>query len=153
MKSKKFKIAIVVSQFNKEISDALLNGAMDYIIDVEKKTNKLIYTEIFKVPGAFEIPGMVNLLIKNDADLDGILTLGSVIKGETAHFEYISESVVHSIANLSISSNIPIVFGVLTTYDYEQAFKRADVNQLNNGGEVMRTLLDMLEIYSQIKNK
>ena len=150
MKSKKFKIAIVVSQFNKEISDALLNGAKS---TVEKKAKKIVDIEIFKVPGAFEIPGIVNLLIKNDADLDGILTLGSVIKGETAHFEYISESVVHSIANISISSDIPFVFGVLTTYDYEQAFKRADVNQLNNGGEVMSTLLDMLAIYSQIKNK
>ena len=150
MKSKKFKIAIVVSQFNKEISDALLYGAKS---TVEKRAKKIVDIEIFKVPGAFEIPGIVNLLIKNDADLDGILTLGSVIKGETAHFEYISESVVHSIANISISSDIPIVFGVLTTYDYEQAFKRADVNQLNNGGEVMSTLLDMLAIYSQIKNK
>ena len=150
MKSKKFKIAIVVSQFNKEISDALLNGAKS---TVAKKAKKIVDIEIFKVPGAFEIPGMVNLLIKNDADLDGILTLGSVIKGETAHFEYISESVVRSIASISISSDIPIVFGVLTTYDYEQAFERADINQLNNGGEVMSTLLDMLVIYSQIKNK
>ena len=150
MKSKKFKIAIVISQFNKEISDALLNGAKSTVI---KKAKEIVDVEIFKVPGAFEIPGMVNLLIRNDADLDGILTLGSVIKGETAHFEYISESVVRSISNISISSDIPIIFGVLTTYNYEQAFKRADVKQLNNGGEVMSSLLDMLAIYNQIKNK
>ena len=141
-------IYIVAGTFYKELSSNLIQGAQG-ILDSVLDDNNLT---IIKVPGAFEIPGMVKQIIDiHNPDL--IITLGVLIKGETAHFEYISESVVHSIANLSISSNIPIVFGVLTTYDYEQAFKRADVNQLNNGGEVMSTLLDMLEIYSQIKNK
>ena len=143
-----FNIAIVISKFNKDISNGLLNGA-----ELEIKKHENINIEIFEVSGAFEIPGTVNLLIKNNKSFDGILTLGSIIKGETAHFEYISESVTTSISKISSISDIPIIFGVLTTYNYEQASIRSDINKLNKGGEVMKSLLDMIIIYNQIKNK
>ena len=142
-------ITIVVSQFNKEISTKLLNGALEAYKNIHGNTDSV---NIIKVSGAFEIPGTVKQVIDNDENIDAIVTLGSVIKGETAHFEYISSSVTDSLSQLSIYAKIPIIYGILTTYTLKQAIERADSNQLNKGGEVMQAALDSMHVYKNISN-
>ena len=95
-----YKIAIVVSQFNKEISDNLLEGALDEYNQTFEDSRSNI--DIFDVPGAFEIPGTIMKILKNNKKYHAIIALGNVIKGETAHFEYISSSVTHSISKIQI---------------------------------------------------
>ena len=142
-------ITIVVSQFNKKISRKLLKGALDTYKNACGNTDNV---NVIKVPGAFEIPGTVKQVIDNDKKIGAIVTLGSVIKGETAHFEYISSSVTDSLSQLSIYTKIPIIYGILTTYTLKQAIERADSNQLNKGGEVMQAALNSMHVYKNISN-
>ena len=106
--------------------------------------------QVFKVPGAFEIPGAVTQILKNNNDINAIVTLGCVIKGETAHFEYICSSVTNSISKLSLEANIPIIYGILTAYNFEQALERSDPNRKNKGGEVMQAAIDTIKTWSEI---
>ena len=139
MDKEKINVVVIKSAFNSEIVDNLYRG-------VEKSFNdkKLSHVmEVIEVPGAFEIPYMANLVLHrplNFADIPGskyrvpvlpdcIITLGCVIKGETAHFEYISNSCASTLSQLTLkSSGIPIMFGVITAYTREQALKRSEVN-------------------------
>ena len=147
------KIAIVLSEFNKEISNNLLEGArtsFNRILD--EKDNSL---ELYRVPGAFEIPSAVKQLLKNKNNLDAIVTLGCVIKGETAHFEYISSSVTDSISQISIDSDthIPIIYGILTTYDYNQALERSNPLKKDKGGQVMEAAINTIKTFKDIQTK
>ena len=144
-------IAIIVSQFNKEISENLLEGALD---NYKKNEYNLKNISVFEVPGAFEIPYFIKkLLINKSKEYDAIITFGSVIKGETAHFEFISKSVTDQIMNLSTNNslNIPILYGILTTYNYNQALERSMISIGNKGGEVMQAALDLLKIINKLK--
>ena len=133
-------IYIISSTFYPDLSTNLINGAKDAakgILDVNT-------INVITVPGAFEIPGMVKKITDNQ-NPDLIITLGVLIKGETAHFEYISNAVSNSISMLTIQSNMPIIFGVITAYDKEQAISRS----MNKGYEAMETGLKMLELYDK----
>ena len=159
------KIAIVISEFNNDISQNLLNGAFlrfknnfwnKMKFEYEKDyygTNESTNLTIFRVPGAFEIPTAVSQILKNNSIYDAIVTLGCVIKGETAHFEFISASVTNSISQISIhkKTNIPIILGILTTYDYEQALKRSNPKDKDKGGEVMQAAVDTIKTFNKIK--
>jgi len=145
---KKYNIAIVLSQYNPEISDYLLKGALESYNKIGSSENISVY----KVPGAFEIPGTVNQIIKNNIDFDAIVTLGSIIKGETAHFDYISSSVTNSLSLLSKESKIPVIFGILTTFNYEQGLERSDPSKKNKGGEVMDAAISTIETYHKISH-
>ncbi len=141
MKNK--KIYIIASTFYNDLSDQLIKGAI--------QANSFDYkVDVIKVPGAFEIPGMVKQIIDNK-NPDLILTFGVLIKGESDHFEYISSSVSNSISQLTISSKIPIIFGILTTHNMDQAIERAYINKKNKGGEAMNTGLEMLKLYDENK--
>ena len=141
MKNK--KIYIVASTFYKDLIDQMIKGATE-------ENNGINDLNIIKVPGAFEIPGMVNFVIENQ-NPDLIIALGVLIKGESDHFEYISSSVSNSISRLSIKNTIPIIFGVLTVHNMEQAIERAYVSKKNKGGEAMKTGLEMLRLYDTYK--
>jgi len=136
-------IYIVASTFYEELIDQMIQGAI-------KENNDMNDLNIIKVPGAFEIPGMINYIIENQ-NPDLILALGVLIKGESDHFEYISSSVANSISRLSIKNSIPIIFGVLTVHNMEQAIERAYVSKKNKGGEAMKTGLEMLKLYDLYK--
>ena len=97
------------------------------------------------------MPAVVKQLLKNRKKLDAVVTLGCVIKGETAHFEYISSSVTDSISRMSIKSDIPIIYGILTTYDYNQAFERSNPNKKDKGGEVIEAAIDTIKTYRDIQ--
>ena len=144
------KILLIVSTFNTTVSDKLVEGCS---LCYEKHGFNKKSLDIIYVPGAFEIPGTVNQILKQKLTYDAIITLGSIIKGETAHFEYIASSVTSSISSLSMKSTIPIIFGILTTYNLEQALNRADSDGLNKGGEVMEAAILSIQNYQQINNK
>jgi len=145
------RIAIVASNFNEEITNSLINGALRcYKNSYNKELNS---DYIYKVPGAFEIPSFINRLLKSDnIKFDAIVTLGCVIKGETAHFEYISKTVTDEIMNLSIhnNQNIPVLYGVLTTFNYQQALVRTKEGKSNKGYEVMDSAIYMINEFSSL---
>ena len=142
------KIAIVASKFNKEITDNLIVGAEQKFIENSFSKENI---NIYIVPGAFEIPSFIKNLIDKNEKYDAIIAFGSVIKGETAHFDYISDSVTDAIMNLSINNaGIPILYGILTTYNYEQALERSLVNKKNKGGEVMQAAIDFLNTINKL---
>lgn len=140
------KIAIVVSRFNDEVTGGLLNGALGAL-----KENNIINKSISVIscPGAFEIPLTVKTLLKGKK-YDAVICLGAVIKGETAHFEYISYAVTKGIMQLSIETLTPISFGVLTCYSEEQAIKRSSDDKENKGREAALAALEMINL---LKNK
>ena len=141
MKNK--NIYIVASVFYEDLIGQMIKGATE-------ENNGMNDLNIIKVPGAFEIPGMVNYVIENQ-NPDLVIALGVLIKGESDHFEYISSSVSNSISRLSIKNTIPIIFGVLTVHNMEQAIERAYVSKKNKGGEAMKTGLEMLRLYDTYK--
>ena len=146
------KIGIIVSDFNKIITKDLLKGSMKAL--AEKGVNKTNIT-VYQVPGAFEIPLLFKLLCEKREDKpDGIVTLGCVVKGETAHFEYVSEPVVHNLSSLSVEYSMPLGFGVLTCYTAEQAFARCQIKKINEetnkGYESAIAVLKMIELKKSI---
>ena len=136
------QIYIVASTFYEDLIDQMVQGA------INENNNIDHIVKIIKVPGAFEIPGMINCLIENK-NPDLILALGVLIKGESDHFEYISSSVSNSISQLTTTTNIPIIFGILTVHNMEQAIERAYINKKNKGGEAMKVGLEMLKLYDE----
>ena len=143
------KIAIIASQFNKEISNNLIEGAK---AKFESNNFSLDNLNIYEVPGAFEIPSFIKNLLDKNISFDAIVTFGSVIKGDTAHFEYICKSVTDGIMKLSIDNvkNIPILYGVLTSYNYEQALERSMIEKKDKGGEVMQSAIDFVHSLNKL---
>jgi|TARA_B100000287_G_scaffold426614_1_gene474855 6,7-dimethyl-8-ribityllumazine synthase len=142
------KIAIVASQFNKVITDNLIMGAKQKFTENSFSAEDI---NIYIVPGAFEIPSFIKNLIDKNEKYDAIIAFGSVIKGETAHFEYISNSVTDAIMNLSVNNaGIPILYGILTTYNYDQALERSLVNKKDKGGEVMQAAIDFVNSINKL---
>ncbi len=145
-KKKPGRIAIVVSRFNKEISEGLLKGALDALRENDYSEKEF---KIFECPGAFEIPLTAKQLCQS-GKYCGIVCLGAVIKGETAHFEYISDAVTRGIAQLNLEFDIPVVFGVLTCYNQEQAVKRSSEDSENKGREAALAAMDMIRLLKTI---
>jgi len=148
-----YKIAIISSRFNEEITGNLIEGAIKSFTGngVSKDDIKIFY-----VPGAFEIPTVLERLCLKNEELkfDGFLTIGGVIKGETAHFEYISSSVSQNINNISSMYGFPIGFCVLTTYTDEQAEARSRMDvcnsETNKGFESAEAVIEMINLLKQI---
>ena len=148
--NEKLKIAIIVSNFNKVVTDKLLKGAKKALIEngVNEKNIK-----VFRAPGAFEIPVITASLLQpfspNDK-VDGIIALGCLIKGETAHFDYISSSVSTTLNQLSAKEITPIGFGILTCYTKQQALDRCKINPItaddNKGYESAIAVLETIDL-------
>ena len=138
-------IAIVCSEFNSKVTDGLLKGCLVALNEDGVSSEKI---EIHKVPGAFELPGKVKLLIKGNSSYDVIITLGCVLKGETDHYHYISQAVTDGIMSLTVEldSDYPkIIFGVLTCQSKELAIARSDSNMdKNKGYEAGKAALKMI---------
>jgi 6,7-dimethyl-8-ribityllumazine synthase len=137
-----FKFGIVVSQWNSDITGALLKGAKDTLLKANVREENI---EILSVPGSFELPWGVRQLMKADKK-DAIICLGCIIQGETKHDEYIASAVSNGIMQLSIMSGLPVIFGVLTTHTPEQAKERAGGIHGNKGSEAAATALQMAKI-------
>lgn len=140
-------IAIVASRFNSFIVDRLYDGAIKNL-----KANAISEEAItvVKVPGAFEIPVAVqNLLDTNE--FDAVITLGAVIRGETPHFDFICNECAHGISQLAMNSGVPVIFGVLTVDNTDQAMDRAGDEESNKGYEAASAALEMIGVIKQIK--
>ena len=143
------KIAIVKSNFYSDLSANLLKGAKGEFIKQGGLDENI---KIFDVPGAFEVPSAVSkILVDSSLKFDAVVTLGVLVKGETDHYEHISRSVTDRISELSVDSSIPIVYGILTAQNMEQARDRCDLKSKNKGAEVMSAAIDMINCFKKVK--
>jgi 6,7-dimethyl-8-ribityllumazine synthase len=140
------KIAIVVSRFNEFITNKLLSGAMDCL--KRNNTDEANITVAW-VPGSFEIPAVAKLMAASNK-YDAVICLGAVIRGSTPHFDYVAAEVSKGIAAISLSSKMPVIFGVLTTDTIEQAIERAGTKSGNKGFDAAMSAIEMANIYKQI---
>ena len=129
LSGKGFRFGIVVSRFNDFITGRLQEGAIDALVRHEVEENDI---DIAKVPGAFEIPFVAKQMAKSKK-VNAVICLGAVIRGETPHFEYIAAEVSKGVAAVAMESNIPVIFGILTTETIEQAIERAGTKSGNKG--------------------
>lgn len=139
------KFGIIVGRFNEFIGSKLLSGTLDALKrhGVDEKD-----IEITWVPGAFEIPLIAKKMAKSNR-YDGIICLGAVIRGATPHFDYVSNEVTKGIANVSLETEIPVIFGVLTTDTIEQAIERAGTKAGNKGYEAGVTAIEMANLLKE----
>lgn len=147
--AKKMHISIVVSEWNTEITAALLKGAVDTLIN-NGVSEKNISTSW--VPGSFELP-MGAQLVAEYKKTDAIICLGCVIQGETRHFDFICDAVANGITRVNLDYNIPVIFGVLTTNNQQQAIDRSGGKHGNKGDEAAYTAIKMAELKQKLKNK
>lgn len=137
------KIAIVASRFNEFITKELIGGAEDTLLRHNVNTDDI---DLYRVPGAFEIPSVCNKIAKS-GKYDAVITLGAVIRGSTPHFDYVAAEVSKGVASVSMQYNIPIIFGVLTTDTIEQAVERAGTKAGNKGSDAAVAALEMINLY------
>ena len=134
------RLAIVVSRFNRAVTERLLDGAREA---VRERGAVLGEDDVFPVPGAFELP-LVAARLAQCGRYDGVVCLGAVIRGETPHFDYVCEQAAAGIQRVALESGVPVAFGVLTTDTLEQALARAGGDVGNKGYEAVVTVLDTL---------
>jgi 6,7-dimethyl-8-ribityllumazine synthase len=137
---KGYKFGIVVSEWNEEITGSLLNGAVNTLENLGVTTEN-IYVEL--VPGAFELPLGAQFVAEN-YDVDAVICLGCVIKGETPHFDYVCKAAADGILRVSLDTDKPVIFGVLTTDNLQQALDRAGGKHGNKGVEAAVTAVKMV---------
>jgi len=139
LKHKKF--AIVVAEWNEEITEPLFEGAYHALLELGAKKENILRAN---VPGSFELPlGAQRMADKKE--IDAVICLGCVIQGDTPHFDYICQAVAHGIMKVNLKSNKPVAFGVLTTLNKKQALERAGGKLGNKGEEAAITVVKMLE--------
>jgi len=139
------RLALVVSQFNPEVTHGLRDGALAYL---SENGVSVAPDSIYLAPGAFEIPLIAKRLAQSG--FDGVICLGCVIKGDTAHFEYISDATAHGLMQVGLETGKPITFGILTTYTDEQAILRSRKDEHNKGREAAAACLEVLHTFGAI---
>lgn len=145
--SKKF--GIVVSRFNDFITEKLVGGAIDALIRCGADDADI---EVVKVPGAFEIP-MIARKMAEKKRYDAIICLGAVIRGSTPHFDYVSAEVSKGVAQVGMESGVPVIFGILTTDNIEQAIERAGSKAGNKGWSAAVSAVEMVNLVSELDKK
>lgn len=140
------RFAIVVSRFNGEITDGLLKGACQALTDASVRDEDVT---ILRVPGAFDI-SVTALRAAETGRFDAVICLGSVIKGETMHFEYIAGAACQAMAAVAAATGVPITLGVLTTLTEEQAMERAAEGPGNKGREAALAAVEMATLFRQL---
>lgn len=143
----KMRIGIVVSDWNSQVTDALLEGAKRTLRKHGATENNII---VRHVPGSFELSLGAQFLAEYD-DLDAVICLGCIIQGETPHFNYICQSVTQGITQLNLDYNIPFIFGVLTTLNLEQALDRAGGRYGNKGDEAAVAAIRMAALQREME--
>ncbi|MBU4541646.1 MAG: 6,7-dimethyl-8-ribityllumazine synthase [Firmicutes bacterium] len=146
--SKGIKVGIVVARFNEFIGSKLLGGAID---GLKRHDVKEADIDVAWVPGAFEIPLIAAKMAKL-RKYDAIICLGAVIRGSTTHYDYVCSEVSKGVAHVSLNSEIPVIFGVLTTENIEQAIERAGTKAGNKGYDCALTAIEMVNLINEITN-
>ena len=141
------KYAIVVGRFNEFITSKLLGGALDALKRHGVKDEEV---SVVWVPGAFEIPFAAQKLAES-GKYDAVITLGTVIRGSTSHYDYVCNEVAKGVASIGLKTGVPTIFGVLTTENIEQAIERAGTKAGNKGWEAASAAIEMANLTNQLK--
>lgn len=141
------KVGIVVARFNEFITSKLLGGAMDGLLRHDVKEEDI---HVAWVPGAFEIPLIASKMAKS-GKYDAVICLGAVIRGATSHYDYVCNEVSKGIATVSMNSDIPVMFGVVTTENIEQAIERAGTKAGNKGYDCALGAIEMVNLIREME--
>ncbi|MEX2523940.1 MAG: 6,7-dimethyl-8-ribityllumazine synthase [Gammaproteobacteria bacterium] len=142
------RVAIIAGRYNQDIVERLVIGCMETLLQKGLHEESI---SLVRVPGAFELPLLAKVLAKRN-DIDAIIALGAVIKGDTAHFEYVSGECARGLSSVALECEKPIVFGVLTVDDEQQAWARAGEGTDNKGVEAANTALEMISIMHRVND-
>ncbi len=142
-------IAIAVSDWNSNITEKLLEGAIQTLVKSGLKKEQI---KVVHVPGAFELTYAAASFLHTETYYDAIITLGCVIRGDTTHYDHICEGVSYGITSLNRNASVPVIFGLVTTENEEQALDRAGGKLGNKGSEATITALKMIDISCEIQN-
>lgn len=145
--SKEIRVGIVAARFNEFITTKLLGGAIDTLVRHEVMEDNI---DVAWVPGAFEIP-LIASKMANSKKYDAVICLGAVIRGSTTHYDYVCSEVSKGIATVSLNSGIPVLFGVLTTENIEQAIERAGTKAGNKGADCAMGAIEMVNLIREIE--
>ena len=140
------KIGIVAGRFNEFITSKLVGGALDVLKRNDVSEENI---DIAWAPGAFEIP-LITKKLANTGKYDAIITLGAVIKGSTPHFDYVCAEVSKGVAQISLQTDLPVIFGVLTTNNIEEAIERAGTKAGNKGADAAFSAIEMINLIKEI---
>ena len=143
---KDFKFGIVISRFNDFITNKLLSGALDALKRHETKDENI---EVARVPGSFEIP-LVAQKMAASQKYDAVICLGTIIRGTTPHFEYVAAEVSKGIAHISLETGIPVIFGIITADNLEQAIERAGTKAGNKGWDAAQSAMEMASLLKNL---
>ena len=146
LQGKDKRFALVVSRFNDFISSRLLEGAVDCFTRHGGAVENLT---VVRVPGAFEIPLTAAKLAKS-GKYDGVICLGAVIRGSTPHFDYVAAESAKGVAHAALASEVPVIFGILTTDSIEQAVERAGTKAGNKGWDAMMSAMEMADLFGKL---
>lgn len=141
-----FKFGIAVSRFNEFINSKLLDGAVDYLKRTGANDSDIT---VVKVPGAFELPMAVKKMIESKK-FDAIICLGTLIRGETPHFDLLSQQVTKMLAEMAVNSLIPVSYGIITSDSIEQAIARAGAKMGNKGFDSAMSVVEMVNLYKDL---
>ena len=144
--TRNYRIAIAVASFNPSITGMLFDGCRATLIESGVEASRL---HRVNVPGAWELPLACRWLAES-GDFDAVIALGAVVRGETAHFDFISAECARGLQQVGLNTQVPVAFGVLTAENGEQALERADPARKNKGREVALAALDMIGLKSEI---
>jgi len=147
IKGKGVKIAITISRFNSRVTNLLKEGAIDCLMRHEVKEQDI---DIYWVPGSFELPMLLSRVV-NIKKYDGFLVLGTLIRGETPHFDHLTAETTKGIAKISLQIEKPVGYGVITADTEEQALSRAGMKVGNKGWDAATATLEMINLYENLK--
>ena len=142
------KVAIISTRFNEFISSKLVDGAIDGLTRHGMNDDEI---DIYYVPGAFEIPVIASKLA-NSKKYDAVIALGAVIRGSTTHYDYVCNEVAKGVAQVSLKTEVPVAFGVLTTENIEQAIERSGSKVGNKGYDCALNVIEMINLIKEIEN-
>ena len=142
------RVALVVARFNEEITGALVAGARAALLEAGTREEDVY---VYHVAGAFELAPACRQLVAVGPEVDAIVALGAVIRGDTPHFDFVAGAAVHGLQELATEVNVALSFGVLTTDTLEQARERADRVRGDKGGEAARAALEQAELYNRLR--
>ncbi len=146
-KAESARIALLVARFNNLVTEQLLSGARERLLARDVSEDRI---GVYRVPGAWDLPQAARRIAESGR-YDAIVAIGCVIRGETAHFEYVAGHASDGLGQVALGADIPVVFGVLTTETAEQALTRADVYDANYGREFADSALTMLSLYDSCR--
>jgi 6,7-dimethyl-8-ribityllumazine synthase len=146
LKAEGLRLAIVVSRWNDFLTSKLLDGALDALSSAGADENAV---EVFKVPGAFELP-LTSLKAAETGRFDAVIAIGVVIRGETPHFDYVAGEAASGISRAAMQTGVPVIFGVVTTDTLEQAINRSGVKAGNKGYEAAMAAVELANLYKEM---